>query len=435
MGCADVQELGWPSDAMNTGDTSTGRRAILIVANGYPSLERPWKCPFNHRAVKAIEPFWNPSVITMRSWLPWRRAQLFSYDGIRVREVLVPHLLAMPRVLFDCRRRDRFSFRRLALLASIGCMANQIRKSLGSIELIHSIAAGRHAFAAQKVADEIGVPHIVQLIGSEVTMLDDAFARSDSFKKWIGGVHFFIANSKSLQIAFEKKTGLSLPITTIYRGVDTTVFTPRSPKFQPTNNRAYHVLYLGGHIHRAFNRQGADTKGADLLLRAWKLIELESSIKARLVIGGPMIDERGVKLFLQNLKYPERVTCLGALAAEDVPHVIRQADVLAIPSRMEGLPNVCLEAMACGVPVVATAVGGLSEVVLSETNGVLVPPDDVDALAAALINLFHNPSLIFQLGVKARKRVVEHFDSRDYGLKLIKVYNAAVAEQRKPIRS
>jgi len=59
----------------------------------------------------------------------------------------------------------------------------------------------------------------------------------------------------------------------------------------------------------------------------------------------------------------------------------------------------------------------------------------VDALAAALINLFHNPSLIFQLGVKARKRVVEHFDSRDYGLKLIKVYNAAVAEQRKPIRS
>lgn len=432
MVCVDVHGLGLPSDTMKIRDTSKTRHAVLIVANGYPSIERPWKCPFNHRAVKAIEQFWNPSVVAMRAWLPWRRAREFSYDGIGVCEVLVLHVPNMHLVWSDYRDAGRFGLQNMIMTASIGSIVNQIRKSANGIEVIHSIAAGRHAFAAQQVADDIGAPHIVQLIGGDVTKLDKTFARSTFFQSWLKKVNYFIANSRSLQTDFEKKTGISPPIKTIYRGVDTTVFTPNSDKRQLSNNDVCQFLYLGGNIQRVFDREGTDTKGADVLLRAWNLIEQEVSKEAKLLIGGPMIDDSSVQRFLQSLRYPERVTCLGALPTEDVPRVIRQADVLVIPSRKEGLPNICLEAMACGVPVVAAAVGGLPEVIQPGINGVLVPPDDVDALATAMINLLHNPSRISQLGVKAREHVVAHFDSRDYGSKLSTIYNASIYRQESP---
>ena len=404
-------------------DYSTSRRKVLVVANGYPSQERPWKCPFNHRAVKAIVPFWKPSVVSMRAWLPWRRAQTFAYDGIRVREVLVPHFPNIPSLCSDQRSVGGLGLQKIVAAVSISSITNQIRKSADGIDLIHSIASGRHALAAQQVADDIGVPHIVQLIGGDVTTLDVNFAQSDIFQKWVHKVSFFIANSKSLQTTFEKKTALSIPIATIYRGVDPSVFTPDLEKKGNYASNTCQFLYLGGHIHRSFYREGSDTKGADLLLRAWQIMEKEVSKEAKLVLGGPMIDVRGIKRFLQSLRYPERVIFIGSLAAEEVPDVIRRSDVLVIPSRKEGLPNVCLEAMACGVSVVATAVGGLPEIIKSGFNGVLVPSGDVNALAAAMINLLQNPAMIVQLGVKARKDIIEQFDSRSYGLKLSNIYN------------
>jgi len=405
-------------------DYYTNRRAVLIVANGYPTQQRPWKCPFNHRAVKAIEAYWKPSVVTMRAWLPWRRAQAFSYDGIVIREVLVPHIPKFSRVWFVNKKVGGFDLKTLINGAFIGSISNQIRKAAGDIDLIHSIAIGPHAFAAQQIAQDIGVPHIVQLIGGDVTSLDISFSQSAFFKKWAEKVSFFIANSKSLQIAFEEKTGLSPQIETVYRGVDPSVYAPYSQKqlFCDSNNCRF--LYLGGHIQRAFDREGSDTKGADLLFRAWNLVDKEAFREARLFIGGPMIDARGVRRFAHSLRHPERVTYVGALNANDVPDVIRQVDVLVIPSRREGLPNVCLEAMACGVPVIATAVGGLPEIVQDGVNGLLVPSCDENALAAAMITLLNKPVLKFQLGVKARKDIIEHFDSRNYGLQLSKIYNA-----------
>lgn len=98
-----------------------------------------------------------------------------------------------------------------------------------------------------------------------------------------------------------------------------------------------------------------------------------------------------------------QVTWLGR--REDLPKLLAQSDILAVPSRWEGFGLAALEGMAAGLPVVASAVGGLPEVI--GDTGILVPPGDVWALHQALAQLMQQPQLRQELGQKAQKRAME----------------------------
>jgi glycosyltransferase involved in cell wall biosynthesis len=95
----------------------------------------------------------------------------------------------------------------------------------------------------------------------------------------------------------------------------------------------------------------------------------------------------------------------------DVPDLLAASDVFALASRSEGAPISILEAMAAGLPVVASDVGGVGGLVAHESTGLLVPAGDPDALAAALQRLLDDPDLRRRLGAAARERVAERFDA------------------------
>jgi glycosyltransferase involved in cell wall biosynthesis len=84
-------------------------------------------------------------------------------------------------------------------------------------------------------------------------------------------------------------------------------------------------------------------------------------------------------------------------------------DLVALPSSWEGMPNVILEAMACGKPAVTTNVGGCAELVVEGETGFLVPPGDEAALAERLLRLLRDPALRRRLGAAARERVQREF--------------------------
>jgi glycosyltransferase involved in cell wall biosynthesis len=96
---------------------------------------------------------------------------------------------------------------------------------------------------------------------------------------------------------------------------------------------------------------------------------------------------------------------VGVQLHRDIPKWMNACDVLCLPSLSEGLPNVALEAMACGLPVVASRVGGVPEIVEHGVNGLLVPPADPHALAAAL-----REALTRRWDRWAIRRSVERFD-------------------------
>ena len=111
-----------------------------------------------------------------------------------------------------------------------------------------------------------------------------------------------------------------------------------------------------------------------------------------------------------DLGVAERVTFLGEV--RDIPALLGRARMFVQPSLSEGIPLTVLEAMARGLPVVATRVGGLPEVVVDGETGLLVPAADPPALAQAVLSLWRDPDAAGRMGEAGRKRVERVFDVR-----------------------
>ena len=114
--------------------------------------------------------------------------------------------------------------------------------------------------------------------------------------------------------------------------------------------------------------------------------------------------------------------------ADVVSHLVA-ADVVVVPSRNEGMGRVVVEAMALGLPVVAAAVGGIPAVIIDGECGRLVGPDDVEALAASLVELGRDPGLRRKLGDAAQERA-EAFSTVVADEKLLALYEALVRNKR-----
>lgn len=159
-------------------------------------------------------------------------------------------------------------------------------------------------------------------------------------------------------------------------------------------------------------------KGFDVLVEALARLE-----RGRLWIAGGGDEARAdLAARIDRLGLGERARLLGA--RDDVPDLLAAADVFAMPSRAEGLGIAALEAMAAGLPVVASAVGGLADVVLDGETGRLVPPDDVAALAGALAELLEDPARAALLGTAGRARVAAQFTSE----RMVDAYEALYRE-------
>jgi glycosyltransferase involved in cell wall biosynthesis len=114
----------------------------------------------------------------------------------------------------------------------------------------------------------------------------------------------------------------------------------------------------------------------------------------------------------------------------DVPALLRLCDVIAVPSRREAFGRIIIEAMAARVPVVASAVGGIPEVCADRFTGLLVPPDDPDALATALAATLSDPEATAARVRAAAADVAARFDIRMHAARVHAVYDAVLGEAR-----
>jgi glycosyltransferase involved in cell wall biosynthesis len=149
-------------------------------------------------------------------------------------------------------------------------------------------------------------------------------------------------------------------------------------------------------------------KGLDLLVAAAPAV-LDAVPRARFVLvgGGPAVYAARLRAESGRLGVAGAFVWTGP--REDVPDVLSALDVFVLASRGENLSMAVLEAMAAGLPVVATAVGGVPEVVAGGETGLLVPPRDSRALAAALVRLAADSETARRLGAAGRARVTTRF--------------------------
>lgn len=176
-------------------------------------------------------------------------------------------------------------------------------------------------------------------------------------------------------------------------------------------------------------------KGLDTLLDAATLLR-QSRPRARVVIIGDGPDRAAIEIRIRESNLTD-VVLLGGFRS-DVWPVYAAANVICMPSHSEGMPNVLLEAMAMARPIVATSVGGIPEAILSGENGLLVPPRDPQAMAAALSCLLDDADLAWRQGAAARSTVVQRFLARDVVARYSILYSSLLARRKgghEPIRA
>ncbi len=214
------------------------------------------------------------------------------------------------------------------------------------------------------------------------------------------------------------KLGADMSKTSVmHNGVDTTFFHPmnreesRDKLGLPKNK----TLILT--IRRLVYKNGLDT-----FIEAAALLAQEFPHLLFIVIGkGP--NRKLIEKRVRELRIDDNVRLAGFVPEELLPLHYNAADYFVIPSSSgEGLPLVLLEAMACGLPVIATAVGGTPEIIKDMKNGALVPPRNPEALAETISKFLSNKELGLAIGEEAKKIVEEKFSWEENVHRLQKVY-------------
>jgi glycosyltransferase involved in cell wall biosynthesis len=178
-------------------------------------------------------------------------------------------------------------------------------------------------------------------------------------------------------------------------------------------------------------------KGFDVLVDACALLAAQGIPVEAVIVGQPAPPEPEVGPELEaqiaTLGLAGRVRLVGSMAQSELYEEYRLASAFCLPCRIaetgdrDGIPNVLVEAMACGVPVVSTNVSAIPELVTSGSNGLLVPPEDPRAVADALLQLHGDPDLTRRLGAEAVATVHARFDGDALVHELVALFREAAA--------
>lgn len=355
---------------------------VLAITKIFPNAAEPLSAPFNRQQFSALRELVDLEVLATIPWFPgagllskWssagklasvpRRDTIAGIDVVHARTLFVPRLaMATWGPLYAA-----------SIAPALLPYRNKVDVVLGSW-------AYPDGFAAVIAAKLLGVPSVVKLHGSDINVIAK-MPGPRRLSQWaLPQAAKIVAVSRALG---DEVAQLGVPrdrIEIVMNGVDADLFKPRD------RAAARRELGLPDGPLALYVGNLKPEKGVHDLLAAWKKVPTGTLA----VVGGGPIKVEG-----------DRVLAVGPLPHEQVNTWMAACDVLVLASHAEGTPNVVLEALASGRRVVATAVGGVPDLITSPTLGELVPPRDPDALAAALARALatpYDPQAVATLGAR-----------------------------------
>ncbi|WP_243040992.1 glycosyltransferase family 4 protein [Dyella sedimenti] len=350
------------------------RLRLLIVTNLFPTPWDPQRGAFNRQQFEQLGQHHDVDVLTAVSFA--------ERKGEPVAPVAVKGLRTDEFVFYYPPRIGR-SLHALCFLLSLWWQRGRRLRAAG-YDCVLASWGYPDAVAAGWLARRLRIPYVVKVHGSDLNVQAERALQRPQIRAALRGARAVVAVSRALA---GKAIGLGVPaarVHVLYNGVDPALFHPgdraRARAKLSLPSGAPLILYVG-------NLKAS--KGCDDLLEAFPAV-LDAQPGAHLVFVGDGPSGMPLRERAAALGCLHRVSWAGKVAHGQLAGWFRAADLLCLPSHNEGVPNVVLEAMACGTPVVASRVGGIPEVVPGDA-GILVPPRDRAALSAALVEATRRP--------------------------------------------
>lgn len=289
-------------------------------------------------------------------------------------------------------------------------------------DVLHCHAAYPQAYVGATFKKWFGVPVAVRPHGSDIVpggrmRRHPRVARR--LKKGLASADAVIAQGKYLCEVIHDLGIAKDRIHIIHNGVDLKAFASGGGFHHP---RPY-ILAVGSLIHR---------KGFDLLIEAYSRLPV---FRPDLLIAGSGREDTHLRELCQRFSVEQQVRFLGTVQGAEKIGLFRSAEFFVCPSRKEPYANVILEALASGLPVVASAVDGNMEMVADGVNGRLFPSDNADALAAVLLEMITNPAQVGRLSAGAAESVKDHdwaIIAMKYRALYMNLLSKTTAAKRKP---
>jgi glycosyltransferase involved in cell wall biosynthesis len=292
-------------------------------------------------------------------------------------------------------------------------------------DVIHAHRLFPTGAAALDLARDLGVPIVVTAHGSDVhTHPARIPAIGRITRNVVASADRLTAVSTYLADLMAGLATPRAPVRTVHLGVDTAHFRPMAGKAVLREQLGLPAAGVGFvSVCRI-----SEAKGVYELVRAFREVA-DASADAWLVLVGDGPAGRDLEREIAVQGLADRVWLPGVVENERVPLWLNAADAFVLASHAEGLPNVVLEAMACGLPIVATTVGGTAEAVLPAV-GELVPPGDEASLASAMVALATSAELRERRGAEGVTRIERHFTWSRVATECTDLYRELVGHAR-----
>lgn len=354
---------------------------VVVLTTFFPNRREPHRTVFLRNLVTAMRPACDIAVVAPIPKRPpigrWReRAALPSIDRFGDLAVHHPRFLSVPGLSW---------LAGISYAWGVWPVLRDLKQARGWF-VLHIHCAYPDAVGGALAARLLGLPWVVTAHGSDINVAARKPALRPQIRWALRGAQRVVAVSRALQEKILALGGLQpqqvhwIPCS----GYHPDVFKPRSRVALRVSmglaTDARIVAFVGNLV---------PVKGVDVLLRSWALLKAGRSsetlgVQDRLVLIGNGSQRLRLEQLAASLGIGSAVAFIGAVTQHVVSDWIGAADLLCLPSHCEGSPNVVVESLASGVPVVASRVGGVPDLVTQGVNGYLVAPGDPVALAQAL---------------------------------------------------
>jgi glycosyltransferase involved in cell wall biosynthesis len=357
---------------------------LLLITNAFPNPFQPNRGLFNRQLFQAVAKEHQVHVISPVSWIEEWQANARHLVGPQRKAEVAGIPVDYPRYYYTPK-----VFRGLYGWFFWLSIRRQVQEALATFkpDVVLGYWAHPDGEAAVRAARQVGVPAAIMVGGSDVLVLTLQPSRRRKIVQVLQSADAVIAVSQDLK---EKLIHFGVPphkIHVVYRGVDRTLFAPGDQGVA----RQRIGIPIEGPVLLSVGRM-VEVKGLDVLLEACShLCRQRLAFHLYLVGDGPL--RKSLEEQSRSLGLSDAISFVGVQSYDQLPDWYRAADLMVLPSRSEGVPNVLREAKACGIPFVASRVGGIAEIA-REPHDKLVPPGDPLALAEAIARGLTTPTTV-----------------------------------------